>query len=126
MRFVKRSGCWRRTQVLWLNRAALWPWRVFFFIATNCRRQKLTSPSSAEEISIRRCWRRSNEDRLGVVAPADYSERGALTYRRSATTDHTASTRPNGHAPCRKPYTEPRAQATAKARMSQRLRASKA
>jgi hypothetical protein len=32
-----------------------------------------------------------------------YFERAATAQRRIATTDQTASTNPNGHAPCRKP-----------------------
>jgi hypothetical protein len=33
----------------------------------------------------------------------DYFERIAIIQRRKATTDQTASTKPKGHAPCRKP-----------------------
>jgi hypothetical protein len=35
--------------------------------------------------------------------------------RYTATLAHIASTNPNGHAPCRKPYREPSAHATANA-----------
>ncbi len=39
-----------------------------------------------------------------VKPSADYYfGRAATAQRRIATTDHTASTNPNGHAPCRKP-----------------------
>jgi len=34
---------------------------------------------------------------------ADYLEPGATAQRRIATTDQTASTKPNGQAPCRNP-----------------------
>jgi hypothetical protein len=37
--------------------------------------------------------------------------------RYTATLAHIASTNPNGHAPCRKPYREPSAHATANARL---------
>jgi hypothetical protein len=37
------------------------------------------------------------------MAATDHFERMATAQRRKATTDHTASTNPKGHAPCRKP-----------------------
>jgi hypothetical protein len=45
---------------------------------------------------------------------------------RAATMDQTASTNPNGQAPCRKPYAEPNAHATANPRMNHELRFSNA
>jgi hypothetical protein len=57
---------------------------------------------------------------------AAYLERAATAQRRIATTDHTASTNPNGQAPCKKPYAEPRMQAPAKARMNHLLLDSRA
>jgi hypothetical protein len=50
----------------------------------------------------------------------------ASHQRRVATTDHTASTNPNGQAPWRKPYIDPKAHAPANARMNHELRFSKA
>ena len=50
----------------------------------------------------------------------------AFAHRRSATSAQTASTTPNGHAPCKKPYAEPSPHETAKPRMNHRLRCSKA
>jgi hypothetical protein len=50
----------------------------------------------------------------------------ASRQRRMATRDQIASTRPNGHAPCRNPYADPSAQDAAKAKMNQWLRSSKA
>src|ERR1700680_78982 len=42
--------------------------------------------------------------------------------RRTATTDQTASTSPNGQAPCRNPYTDPSTQDPANPNTNQRLR----
>jgi len=40
---------------------------------------------------------------LPHLPAADYLEPGATAQRRIATTDQTASTKPNGQAPCRNP-----------------------
>src|SRR6202171_4610376 len=42
-------------------------------------------------------------------------------HRREATTAHTASTKPNGHTPWRKAYTDPSAHAPANAKVNHRL-----
>src|SRR5579872_6114851 len=47
-----------------------------------------------------------------------------IHHRYTATADHTASTNPNGHAPCRNPYADPRTHDPAKASVNQRLRCS--
>jgi hypothetical protein len=47
-----------------------------------------------------------------------------LRQRCKDTSDQMASTIPNGHAPCRKPYTDPSAQAPANARTNHALKSS--
>jgi 2-iminobutanoate/2-iminopropanoate deaminase len=62
-----------------------------------------------------------------AVQSGDRPRRRRLIHqRRVAISDHTASTAPNGQAPCRKPYSEPRAQAPAKPRTHQGERSSHA
>jgi hypothetical protein len=49
----------------------------------------------------------------------------ACHQRLAATTAQTASTSPKGHAPCKKPYADPRRQDPANARTNQGLRFSR-
>jgi hypothetical protein len=50
----------------------------------------------------------------------------AYHHRRTATPAQTASTSPNGHAPCKKPYAEPSPHEKANAKMNHELRCSSA
>ena len=60
------------------------------------------------------------------TGPAVTQFKSLAIQRRNATIAQTASTKPNGQAPCKKPYSEPSKQAIAKARTNQWLRFSSA